>query len=151
MKRIMGVLLVAALCVPAASCGGDDRIGIPKQPTVINVTVEANGIFRYGGRVSIPVARNQTVRWTCNYPFALYFGADSCFVKDSKGVPGLWGETVRGIQSEKNDSGEKPVFWQELTVSENALSRIYKYTIAVYRDGRIWIDDPEHIIEPPGR
>jgi hypothetical protein len=36
-------------------------------------------------------------------------------------------------------------------VSHNALSGKYKYIIAVYMNGKVWVDDPEDIIDPPPR
>jgi hypothetical protein len=36
-------------------------------------------------------------------------------------------------------------------ISTNALSGKYKYIVAAFRDGKIWVDDPEDIVDPPRR
>jgi hypothetical protein len=36
-------------------------------------------------------------------------------------------------------------------VSQNALSGRYKYIIAAFANGNVWVDDPEDIVDPPPR
>lgn len=143
----VAVILLSISLVSA--CQSKDDAHATKA-VVIKITFK-DGYFSYKDQtndVSKVVERGAKVTWLCNVPFTIYFGKDSIIVGDSKGR-GKPGYILTTIHSKKVEGKES--YKAEATISNNCLSGHTKYAFAVW-DGekeKVWIDDPEVIVDPP--
>jgi len=122
----------------------------PKDVT-ITITV-MDGSFSYKdvtNDVSKLVYRGKKVTWECNVPFTIYFGTNSIVTSRKDGRPNplsilttLQSKAIGGRSGYENTTSA--------TISNNSLSGSAKYTIAVWDGKKVWIDDPEVIVDPPG-
>ena len=174
MKKSVVFLVLIVFCLVMLKADSARKPAVTKM-NITRIDIDQRGYFNYHGQVSNMIVRGEEVVWICNAPFTVYFGKESPIVSNSKGIPLPWGSTMRGIQSqtldgllrnpppdlcktsmnslkslrEKLKSGQ--YFIARAWVSRNALSGKYKYIIAAYVKGRVWVDDPEDIIDPPPR
>lgn len=106
-----------------------DKPGNP-ETHVVTITVDEDGDFSYENPL-IWVDGGDTIVWECTNkcPFAVHIGWDSPLEK--------------GRFRSADGSNKTTV------VPKNARSGYYRYTVAVFLDGNIWMDDPEVIIRRP--
>jgi hypothetical protein len=143
----VAVILLSISLVSA--CQSKDDAHATKA-AVIKITFK-DGVFNYKDQtndVSKVVDRGAKVTWLCNVPFTIYFGRDSIIVGDTKGRPQP-GYILTTVHSSKVQ--EKDLYKAEAYISNNCLSGHTKYTIAVWAGKKVWIDDPEIIVDPPRR
>jgi hypothetical protein len=161
-KILLMTLVVFCFCIQGIA----GKISKPSVPAITIIDLDSKGYFNYHGKVSKMVQRGQKVIWICNAPFTIYFGNQSPLVLNPSTEP-TWGKITKGIQSKPIEGKEVEKFTRGIVqfaykasekyhivrawISVNALSGKYKYIVAAVKDGKIWVDDPEDIVDPPRR
>ena len=104
-----------------------DKDRNPETHTTI-ITVDDDGNFTYV-KPMIFANREDTIIWECknSCPFAVHFGKKTPMKSSYQSVDGT------PIQD---------------TVPLDAQYGAYIYMVAVYKDGKIWTDDPPFIVKP---
>jgi hypothetical protein len=108
-----------------------DKVRDPETHT-ITITVGEKGDFKYDNPL-VWAYQGDTIVWECtnNCPFAIHIG---------------WNSPLDKGRYRSVDGNNK-----EAKVKEAAQPGNYSYTVAVYIDGEIWMDDPPFIVKPPPR
>ena len=159
---LLMTLVVFCFCIQGFT--GEDYQAEKAAITIIDL--DSKGYFNYHGKVSKMVERGQKVIWICNAPFTIYFGNQSPLVLNPSTEP-TWGKITKGIQSKPIERKELEKLTRGIVqfaykasekyhivrawISINALSGKYKYIVAAVKNGKVWVDDPEDIVDPPGR
>jgi len=144
---------------------GDVKGKVKGQPetladVIIEITVQSNGELCYGEdceKHTVLAWKYSKIVWKCKdeddnpLTFSIRFGTKSPVQKKNPNVqvknpnelpyypvePGITG-AIHSVDGEKT-----------LWISPNAEDGPYKYSVAVLKDGIIFIDDPQIIIPPP--
>ena len=132
--------------------------GTDKKPKEIQTfNGEGKAIKKYGrffnaiqNYVSVGMNRGQKIKWSCRYPFTIFYGGRSILTTDKLG----WaqpGQIVSSLQGKRK--GENWYQTPDAWIVNNALKGAYKYFVSVYIPEAeiILMDDPETIVPPPGK
>ena len=111
----------------------------------IKITADNNGIHYQGGTGCIKATRGQTIKWVCGNKvknLAILFAPRTPLAYEQ--LPDGRTTFTHGLNGK---NGKDAVS----SISENALSGAYEYIVSVWDGEKIWIDDPEVIVDPPTR
>ena len=102
---------------------------------IVTIRCTANGVFTYGGAQHLRVRRGDDVDWTSpSGAFGIHFERNRTPVLNRRN-----GRPMPKGRAPKNGDIKG-------RVRPKATKKRYKYFVAVYRDGKVFTDDPDIIV-----